>query len=122
MNNNKYTPGDINKQIFSIPLYQRLFAWTPKEVSKLLSDLKEHFDSPRFKEEKNAYYLGMLTAINRNGNIDLIDGQQRFTVMMLLAIVFKNIPEWKHFLHNGKRLKLAARTEDEKYIIQLAND
>lgn len=122
MNNNKYTPKDINQQIFSIPLYQRLFAWTPKEVGKLLSDLKEHFDSTRFKEEKNAYYLGMLTAINRNGNVDLIDGQQRFTVMILLAIVFKNIPEWKGFLNYGKRLKLAARTEDERYLIQLAND
>ena len=65
MNNNRYTPKDIVEQRFSIPLYQRLFAWTPKEVKKLLSDLKEHFDSERFKTVKNAYYLGMLTAIER---------------------------------------------------------
>lgn len=122
MNNNRYTPKDIVEQRFSIPLYQRLFAWTPKEVRKLLSDLKEHFDSERFKTEKNAYYLGMLTAIEREGYIDLIDGQQRFTVMILMAIAFKHIPEWNSFLNAGKRLKLVARSEDENYLRNLAND
>ena len=122
MNNNRYTPKDIVEQRFSIPLYQRLFAWTPKEVRKLLSDLKEHFDSERFKIEKNAYYLGILTAIEREEYIDLIDGQQRFTVMILMAIAFKHIPEWNSFLNAGKRLKLVARSEDENYLRKLAND
>lgn len=122
MNNNRYTPRDIVDQRFSIPLYQRLFAWTPKEVRKLLSDLKEHFASERFKTEKNAYYLGMLTAIERDGYIDLIDGQQRFTIMILIAIAFKHIPEWGSFLNDGKRLKLVARSEDEDYLRKLAKD
>lgn len=122
MNNNRYTPRDIVEQRFCIPLYQRLFAWTPKEVRKLLSDLKEHFESEQFKIEKNAYYLGMLTAIEREGYIDLIDGQQRFTVMILIAIAFKHIPEWNSFLNAGKRLKLVARSEDEIYLRNLAND
>lgn len=122
MNKNRYTPKDIVEQRFSIPLYQRLFSWTPKEVRKLLSDLKEHFDSERFKIEKNAYYLGMFTAIEREGYIDLIDGQQRFTVMILMAIAFKHIPEWNSFLNAGERLKLIARSEDENYLRNLAND
>lgn len=122
MSNNRYTPKDIVEQRFSIPLYQRLFAWTPKEVRKLLSDLKEHFDSDRFKIEKNAYYLGMLTAIEREEYIDLIDGQQRFTVMILMAIAFKHIPEWNSFWNAGERLKLVARSEDENYLRKLAND
>lgn len=122
MHNEKgFTPKDITKERFCIPLYQRLFAWTPREVKKLLRDLKEHFDSERFKEEHNPYYLGMLTTVERDGYIDLIDGQQRFTVMTLMAIVFKDIPEWKAFLFNGKRLKLSARTEDEDYLEGLAN-
>ena len=91
----KYTPKDIIDQKFSIPLYQRLFAWRTKEVKKLLCDLKEHFDSERFRKEHNPYYLGMLTTIEHGGYIDLIDGQQRFTVMLLFAITFKYLPEWK---------------------------
>lgn len=123
MSDNRYTPRDIVGQRFCIPLYQRLFAWTPKEVRKLLADLKEHFDSERFQKEHNAYYLGMLTAIVREGgDIDLIDGQQRFTVMILMAIAFKHLSEWELFLNAGKRLKLVARSEDENYLRILAND
>ena len=119
-NKTKYTPKDIVEQKFSIPLYQRLFFFFSREVKKLLYDLKEHFESNRFRNEHNPYYLGMLTTIERDGYIDLIDGQQRFTVLMLLAISFKKIPEWNCFLNNGKRLKLVARTEDEEYLSKLA--
>lgn len=121
-NENGVTLKDITSERFCIPLYQRLFAWTPKVVSKLLRDLKEHFESDRFKKEHNPYYLGMLTTIQRDGHIDLIDGQQRFTVMILMAIVFKDIPEWSNFLLDGKRLILSARTEDEKYLEALAHE
>ena len=121
-NENGVTLKDITKERFCIPLYQRLFAWTPKEGSKLLRDLKEHFESDRFKKEHNPYYLGMLTTIQRDGHIDLIDGQQRFTIMILMAIVFKDIPEWSNFLLDGKRLILSARTEDEKYLEALTHD
>lgn len=121
-NENGVTLKDITKERFCIPLYQRLFAWTPKEVSKLLRDLKEHFESDRFKKEHNPYYLGMLTTIQRDGHIDLIDGQQRFTIMILMAIVFKDIPEWSNFLLDGKRLILSARTEDEKYLEALTHN
>lgn len=70
-NENGVTLKDITSERFCIPLYQRLFAWTPKEVSKLLRDLKEHFESDRFKKEHNPYYLGMLTTIQRDGHIDI---------------------------------------------------
>lgn len=52
-NENGVTLKDITSERFCIPLYQRLFAWTPKVVSKLLRDLKEHFESDRFKKEHN---------------------------------------------------------------------
>ena len=121
-NENGVTLKDITSERFCIPLYQRLFAWTPKEVTKLLRDLKEHFKSKTFQKEHNPYYLGMLTTIKRNGYIDLIDGQQRFTVMILMAIVFKKFPGWSDFLRDGKRLILSARGEDEKYLEALAQD
>ena len=81
-NENGVTLKDITSERFCIPLYQRLFAWTPKEVTKLLRDLKEHFESDRFKKEHNPYYLGMLTTIQRDGHIQflMLDQQpiQRF--------------------------------------------
>ena len=36
-NENGVTLKDITSERFCIPLYQRLFAWTPKEVTKPVS-------------------------------------------------------------------------------------
>lgn len=123
MNETKFTPKDIIEQEYRIPLYQRLFAWSEIEVRKLLSDLKAHFESDRFKKNKNPYYLGVITTINHNRVIDLVDGQQRFTVMILLSIYFKkNVEGWKKFYNESKRLKLVARTEDEEFLRNIAKD
>ena len=122
----KYRPKDVLDLKFNIPLYQRLFAWTEVQVKKLMTDLKEYFDSSDFKEapeENKAYYLGLLTAISPSkGHLDLIDGQQRFTVMTLISVAFKDIDEWKMFLDGGNRIQLAARSEDEGYLRRLAAD
>ena len=113
---NKYTPELIatSQFKFSIPLYQRLFAWKKKEVTKLLFDLKEHFAKMPADEP---YYLGMLTCIDMKNHYDLIDGQQRFTVMTLFAIIFKEYDDkWSGFLMDGNRLNFIARSDDKAYI------
>ena len=113
---NKYTPELIatSQFKFSIPLYQRLFAWKKKEVTKLLFDLKEHFAKMPADEP---YYLGMLTCIDMKNHYDLIDGQQRFTVITLFAIIFKEYDDkWSGFLMDGNRLNFIARSDDKAYI------
>ena len=121
---NKYTPKEIvecNYQ-FNIPLYQRLFAWRQKEITKLLLDLQEHFRVTEGDPSRPPYYLGMITCIDDGGQFDLIDGQQRFTVMMLLGICLKSFEPttecWHHFLtkDNGPRLRFIAREEDQNYL------
>ena len=77
--------------------------------------MKEHF-SKTGKEEP--YYLGMLSCIARGNVYDLIDGQQRFTVMTLLALALRKYDErWNKFLDEGKRLHFVARPEDRKYLL-----
>lgn len=119
MNTHRYTPQLIveNKDYlcFNIPLYQRLFAWGESQVYGLLYDMKEHF-SKTGKEEP--YYLGMLSCIARGNEYDLIDGQQRFTVMTLLALVLRKYDErWNKFLDEGKRLHFVARPKDREYLL-----
>lgn len=114
MDTKRYTPEIVvNENLtFSIPLYQRLFAWGDKQVKGLLDDLFEHFklgDSP--------YYLGMLSCINNKGKYDLIDGQQRFTVMTLMGIVLRQYySRWNDFILEGKRVGFIARTKDKEYL------
>ena len=122
MNTYRYTPEKIveEKLIFSIPLYQRLFSWGEEQVKGLLYDLKNHFDPDL--DNGTPYYLGMLSCIKSGNHYDLIDGQQRFTVMILLAIVLRNYYEkWNGFLDGGKRLRFMSRTKDNEYLTAVIN-
>ena len=122
MNTFRYTPEKIveEKLVFSIPLYQRLFSWGEEQVKGLLYDLKNHFDPDL--DNGTPYYLGMLSCIKSGNHYDLIDGQQRFTVMILLAIVLRNYYEkWNGFLDGGKRLRFMSRTKDNEYLTAVIN-
>ena len=117
MNTDRYTPEKIveEKLYFSIPLYQRLFSWGEEQVKGLLYDLKNHFDPDL--DNGTPYYLGMLSCIKSGNHYDLIDGQQRFTIMTLLAIVLRDYyKEWSGFLDDGKRLRFISRTKDNEYL------
>ena len=111
---NRFTPETID-ECFSIPLYQRLFEWEEPQITGLLNDLEKSYD------KEKPYYIGMLTATKDK---DLVDGQQRFTVMMLMGIVFKNYwDEWKKFIkfNDNPRLRFKARPDDEAYLTSLIN-
>lgn len=113
--------SEKNKQSelhFNIPLYQRLFEWEDVQIEQLLKDLKEHFNS---SQKISPYYIGMMTG-NKNGDVvDLVDGQQRFTAMMLMAIVLrKYYPTWESFAI-PERLNFSARQDDKSYLDSLIN-
>lgn len=124
MNTYRYTPqlivDDKNHLCFNIPLYQRLFSWGEEQVRGLMLDLKEHFAST---EDDDPYYLGMLSCIGKENEYDLIDGQQRFTVMTLLAIVLREFDSrWNDFLNGGRRLNFVARPKDREYLLAAIGD
>ena len=110
-----YTPHTIteNKLFYSIPIYQRLFEWDTDNIVTLLEDLKKAFE---LSDGKDDYYIGMLTSTKDN---ELVDGQQRFTVMMLLGSVLQVYDdEWKKFLivDNKVRINFTARPLDNTYL------
>lgn len=111
----RLTPAVVaqTKEIYSIPIYQRLFEWDEPQIVQLLDDLYQGF----LQAPSQPYYIGMLTSNRHN---DLIDGQQRFTVMMLLGIVLSRYDaDWNRFLFpepNVVRLKFAARMLDSQYL------
>lgn len=118
MNNYKFTPQSVGSFVYSIPLYQRLFEWDEEKITQLLNDLastKEH------QGDSKAYYVGMLTSTTDN---DLVDGQQRFTVMMLIGIILREYyTKWSDFIcyREKPRLKFNARPDDEKYLNDIIN-
>jgi uncharacterized protein with ParB-like and HNH nuclease domain len=75
---------------YSIPIYQRNYAWEAPEIEQLIQDV---FDFAIFHPEKN-YYIGTLVvSANKNDAkdfFDTIDGQQRLTTLSILCSVIKN--------------------------------
>ena len=105
---------------YSIPMYQRLFEWREPAIEGLLSDLKNAMD---IKGVQTPYYIGMLTSTSDN---ELVDGQQRFSVLTLLGIKMREMSNnedvkrsWESFLMVDSatpRIYYDARDEDNAYI------
>ena len=95
INSDHITLEEIVKQnyIFDIPIYQRLYVWKEEQVKILLDDMYT-----AYQEEKDIFYLGGVLVVEneqKNG-FDLIDGQQRFTTLWMMSIVFGN--DLKNFM------------------------
>lgn len=121
MDNNKtysFTPATIGNRLFGIPLYQRLFTWKEKQINQLIDDLHEHFLNADAKE----YYIGMLTIAQQPDRFDLVDGQQRMTVMLLMSIAFIRLTEsenWRKYFFNGTRVYFKGRSSDRTLLSNL---
>lgn len=114
----KYTPSTLTAQdlFFTIPIYQRLFEWNVEHIDTLLSDLKKEYE---LTDGRGDYYIGMLTATQDH---ELVDGQQRFTVMMLLGSVLQTYDEaWTEFLAPNQKVRLtfSSRPNDDLYLLSL---
>lgn len=112
-----YTPEKIASgkfkgyKKFRIPIYQRLYEWEDEQLLGLLEDMKAYFKNT---EGDNLYYLGMMTVSpSKDGIADLVDGQQRFTTLMLLGIAMRN--KWNNFITTD-RLSFIAREDDQAYL------
>lgn len=86
----KITSRDYNIQSiieegisFNIPRYQRLFVWQEEQVNTLFNDILTATVSG-----KEFYYIGGIITVKYDkieNCYDLVDGQQRFTTLWLLA-------------------------------------
>ena len=77
------------EQIFNskyvVPLYQRNFAWGEEQICQMLQDI---FESIKVKDQK--YFIGSLVTIRRqDDSFEVIDGQQRLTILALLSYVLQ---------------------------------
>lgn len=78
---------------FLIPDYQRPYAWGEAECQTLWDDIFAFAfpenDYSRFKSDEDEYFLGpIVTFKNDYSKLEIIDGQQRLTTLMLLLRAF----------------------------------
>ncbi|MCF2149155.1 DUF262 domain-containing HNH endonuclease family protein [Desmonostoc muscorum LEGE 12446] len=120
-----------NKFAFSIPAYQRPYAWTKDQASDLLNDLLSFLgDDSETIADTNPYFLGSIVLIKGEDDpeADVVDGQQRLTTLTILLSVLRSLASsesaseiTEYIYQKGKklegkenryRLKLRARDED----------
>lgn len=86
------------KADFLIPDYQRPYAWGDEECQTLWTDIWDFAFPANNRDafsESDEYYLGpIVTYRNDDSKLEVIDGQQRLTTLMLLLRAF-----YEKFLH-----------------------
>lgn len=95
---------------FSIPAYQRPYAWETAQVEELFTDLVEA--STWGKESEQFYFLGSVVLVKNHGNpaARVIDGQQRLTTLTILLSLIRDLTQ-----------DPVRRANRESYIKQVVN-
>ena len=81
--------GNQKKSLYVIPNYQRPYRWMTEQVEQLWEDLYE-----AYQNDEEAYFLGSIVTARQTGDknkVDVIDGQQRLTTLMILFCVIRDL-------------------------------
>lgn len=90
-----------NDFLFTIPLYQRPYAWTNEQAGELLSDLILALgDSSEPIDEVNPYFLGSIVLIKGDKpSAEVVDGQQRLTTLTILLAALRTLVQSQYATH-----------------------
>ncbi|BAZ29397.1 hypothetical protein NIES4074_18420 [Cylindrospermum sp. NIES-4074] len=77
--------------VFTIPLYQRPYAWTTEQAGALLDDLITSLgDTDEKIDDINPYFLGSIVLIKGDKpDAQVVDGQQRLTTLTILLATLR---------------------------------
>ncbi len=82
---------------FTVPPYQRPYAWENEQVRELLTDVSSALDDALATKDPVTYFLGSIVLIKKPGapNADVVDGQQRLTTLTILFAVLRDLSDGK---------------------------
>ena len=79
--------NDLLSEQFFIPAYQRGFRWKRRQVRELLEDVLEFCDKEHASKDE-FYCLQPIVVKDKDGQWELVDGQQRLTAIFLILKYF----------------------------------
>ncbi|MBD1938305.1 DUF262 domain-containing protein [Microcoleus sp. FACHB-68] len=87
--------------VFTIPLYQRPYAWTTEQAGEMLEDLIAFLgDGYKSIENVNPYFLGSIVLIKGDSpEADVVDGQQRLTTLTILLAALRSLMQTEKAKH-----------------------
>ena len=95
-----------NNFVFTIPLYQRPYAWTTEQAGELLEDLITSLgDGNEPIDEVNPYFLGSIVLIKGDKpDAQVVDGQQRLSTLTILLAALRTLVQPKYAIALTKLL------------------
>lgn len=72
--------------LYKIPRYQRPYKWEGEQVEQLWDDIYSAYE-----DNINNYFLGSIITAKDGSSIDIIDGQQRMTTLMIFFCVLRDV-------------------------------
>ncbi|WQS12781.1 DUF262 domain-containing protein [Helicobacter pylori] len=106
-------------QGYSIPNYQRDYAWKVKNFRDLWEDLEEALD---YNKKGQGHFMGTMVVAKNDKNLyDIIDGQQRTTTIFMLLHVLANEQneedkqETRKYLYQKGELKLEVAPQNQSF-------
>jgi hypothetical protein len=83
--------------VFTIPLYQRPYAWTTEQAGELIEDLITALgDGNEPIDDVNPYFLGSIVLIKGDKpDAQVVDGQQRLTTLTILLAALRTLVQPK---------------------------
>lgn len=101
-----------NKINYQIPVYQRNYAWGRIQIRALIQDVCDYY--LKSKNSPENYYIGSLVVAKKEHYFEVLDGQQRFTTLNLLALFLKSkLKNATLDQFNCIRLKFESREKSE---------
>ncbi len=106
---------------YSIPNYQRDYAWKDKNFRDLWEDLEEAIE---YNKKGQGHFIGTMVVANNEDNkklYDIIDGQQRTTTIFMLLHVLankqneKDKQETRKYLYQKGELKLEVAPQNQSF-------
>jgi hypothetical protein len=125
--------------VFTIPGYQRPYAWTSEQAGELLDDLRDAMNGTGDVSQLPPYFLGSIVLVKDESSPDaeVVDGQQRLTTLTLLLAALRTALEGdrarkglsKLILEEGdvisgtrNRYRLALRERDNAFFREYVQD
>ncbi|WP_339856672.1 DUF262 domain-containing protein [Pseudohongiella acticola] len=104
--------SELLDKSFYIPSYQRGYRWTRHEVFDLLEDIGD-FQQKSEEGPKSAFYcLQPIVVKFRDGEWELVDGQQRLTTIRLIFTYLKQIASFLKKSQYSLRYQTRPRSEE----------
>lgn len=98
----------LSADCYSVPIYQRNYAWGETEIEQLLDDVSDYASKPNAKD----YYIGTLVVYTETAQQtgqkqwQVVDGQQRLTTLTLLGAVLRKHIEVRSLLGSIQSMNL----------------